>query len=102
MLFIDIETSSLASVTKYSLIQHASHESTRVTVIAYAFNDNPVEVVSTASWDIEAVAHFVDSLVQQTGRELIVAHNAEYEAMLFKYCLGLDIKMSKYLCTMQL
>lgn len=83
ILFIDFETRSEVEVADVGAHRYASHPTTEMVLVSYAF-DNGEAVVSS---------EMTEGLLQalESSEVLKVAHNAEFDMCIAKYVLGVDI-----------
>lgn len=99
ILSLDFETYSEADIKKVGAQYYARHESTEALMLAYAFEDGPVEI-----WDITVGAmnpppkHLLGLLSMPDVS--ISAFNATFERLILKHCLGIDIPASRFRCSM--
>jgi DNA polymerase len=78
---LDLETSSTADLRLTGAQAYAEHPDTRVTVLCFAIDDDPVETVT----DMRAVPRrFVDAV---EGGAIVVAHNFGFEFNLYHHKL---------------
>ena len=95
-LSIDIETSSDVDIRKCGAFKYAESEAFRIMLLAYAFDDEPVEVIDLEKG--EEIPHFILTALQD--KEVIKhAYNAAFEW----YCLnraGIKTPLNQWQCTM--
>lgn len=95
MLFLDIETRSPLKLQKVGTYAYA--EQAEILLLAYAIGNRPVQV-----WDltidkimpVELERAFSDPTV------CCIAHNSSFERVCLKLCLGVDIPIHRWKCTM--
>ena len=89
-LFVDFETRSPVELRGAGAYRYASDPATEMLLMGYAFDDDPVVVSDT-------LPKFFDVFLDGPG--LIVAHNAQFERLIFKHVLGIDIPIERFACT---
>ena len=100
-LWIDLETRSQCDLIFHGLAQYARHPSTEVICMAYAFDDEDVQIWwSNEPFPQVVIDHFA-------GGGACWAHNADFERALFDYVIGNDFeftppKTEQWRCTMVL
>ena len=82
----DFETASECDLPEAGVYNYASHPSTRVLCMSYAFNDGPV-----MTWR--------PGEPMPNVRGQIRAHNAAFERLIFWHVLGMDIPLEQFYCT---
>lgn len=82
-LFIDFETRSEVEVADVGAHRYASHSSTEMVLVSYAFNNEEAIVSSEVTEDLLQALESSDVLK--------VAHNAEFDMCIAKYVLGVEI-----------
>ncbi len=90
-LWIDFETYSEVDIRKHGGLQYAIHESTQVICLAYAFDDEPVQLWTPAT-------EFPDRIVKHAleyGK--IYAHNALFEKRIWNNVLFRDFNIAPIL-----
>ena len=87
MLYIDFETRSACDLKVAGVYNYAQHGSTEVLCMSYAFDDEDVQTWLPSQ-------PFPDI----TG-QMIYAHNAAFERLIFWYVLQLDIPLKSFYCT---
>lgn len=93
---IDLETYSDIDLRKVGLYRYAEDPSTRVTLLGYAFDDEPVQVV-----DLYHGERLPWRLAERLAdpREPLCAHNAQFERVLMRYAMGRDLPPERWRCT---
>jgi len=97
LLHVDIETYSAADLVKVGMHKYARHISTEITLIAYAFDDGPVEIIDRTQGDK------IPSLLRNALSDRAVikcAHNAAFERTLFEHVLNIHSPAEQWQCTM--
>lgn len=95
-LHLDLETCSEADLRKTGASRYSRDPSTRVTVIAWAFDDEPIK--SVAGEITELPKEIADHLA--AGGELC-AYNAAFEAAIIRNVLKTPLKPEQISCVMQ-
>ncbi len=85
ILFLDYETRSESDLPSLGSHKYCMHPTTEVLLLAYAFNDDPVQVVER-----DAIPHKVWEAFED-DETLKVAHNAEFDMCVTKYVLGIEV-----------
>jgi DNA polymerase len=86
-LWVDFETRSACDLKVAGVYNYAQHASTEVLCMSYAFDDEDVQTWLPGQ-------PFPDI----TG-QMIYAHNAAFERLIFWYVLQLDIPLEQFVCT---
>lgn len=94
---IDLETFSECELKGAGLYRYAEDPSTRVTLIGYALDDEPAKVVDLYHGE-PIPAELRERL--EDPRELLWAHNAQFERVLFWRALRMRIPIERWRCTM--
>lgn len=94
MLYLDIETYCDLDLPKVGVYRYA--EEAIITLVAYAFDD---ELVKIWEPETEAMPDDLREALDDPSVE-IVAHNAQFERILFKEVLGITLRPSRFHCTM--
>lgn len=89
-LWLDFETRSRRDLPSCGVYNYAQDGNTDVLCMAYAFDDEDVQV-----WT--PVQPFPESVRNHTG--LIYAHNAAFERLIFWYVLQINFKLEQFYCT---
>lgn len=97
MMHLDLETFSEAPLAKTGAAVYAAHPSTRVLLIAWAFDDAPVRI-----WDATESQHMPPELraALDDPKMIVCAHNASFERLILRHVLGIDIPAPRWRCTM--
>jgi DNA polymerase bacteriophage-type len=93
MLFLDTETYSETPIKDgtYRYLEDAE-----VMIVTYAFDDGPVQC-----WDVTASQLMPNDLSDYLdGEGLISCHNSVFDRNVLKYCLGYDLPVERFRCTM--
>lgn len=93
-LFIDIETYSEVDLPTAGVFKYATHPTTEILVVAYAYDYGPVKIVDLASG--EKLPH---DLFDRSS--IYIAHNASFEYNNFK-AKGYNAPLDNWVCTMAL
>ena len=88
-LFLDFETRSPVDIRKGGSYRYAMDPDTRVLMLAYAFDDGPVTL-----WTGEGLPAAV-----QDHAGPVVAHNAQFERLIFQHVLKAPIALERWVCT---
>lgn len=98
VLWLDYETASELDITVAGLENYARHPSTRILMLAYAFNGNAVKVWEPEDGDLPAElrAGLTDPFVVK------MAFNTSFERLVSKYKLDIDIPIEEWLDVMVL
>lgn len=97
VLAIDIETYCELPLDKVGVYRYADHESFQILLLAYAFNNEPVQIVDLAQGEElpERVLNaLTDSMVTKS------AFNAAFERVCLNKYLGLKLPVEQWYCTM--
>lgn len=90
ILWVDFETRSRVDLPSKGAYNYCQDRSTEVLCMAYAFDDEDVQV-----WMPDEP--FPERVVKHTGQ--IRAHNAAFERLIFWYVLQIDFKLEQFYCT---
>jgi DNA polymerase len=96
ILWLDYETRSECDLLKAGVYNYAAHLSTRVLIASYALDNGPVkrwEAWKRPNLPMDLRKYLMDK------RITIRAHNATFERLITKHCLGIDIPASRWYCT---
>ena len=97
-LFVDFETRSPVNIRGAGGHRYAANPETEVLLMGWAFDDDTVQV-----WDAtqgESRSDSVDKHIRGGGK--VVAHNAQFERLIFNRVLGYDLPSEQFICTAQL
>ena len=83
MIWLDFETRSECDLKLHGAYNYAAHPSTQVLCASYAIDDEEVRT----------------GPLPDLGAHQIRAHNAGFERLILKYCLGLDLPIERFYCT---
>jgi DNA polymerase len=96
-LHLDYETASELDLKKVGAHKYAAHPSTRILMLGWAVDDEAVDL-----WlphiDPEVPARLMAFLVH--GDVTKHAYNAQFERLITRYCLGIEIPPEQWRCTM--
>jgi DNA polymerase len=90
MLWIDFETRSRCDLKAKGVYNYAQDASTDVLCMSYAFGDDEVQTWLPGQPFPQEVREW---------RDLIYAHNAAFERLIFWYVLQIDFKLEQFVCT---
>lgn len=90
ILWVDFETRSRVDLPSKGAYNYCQDRSTEVLCMAYAFDDEDVQV-----WMPDEP--FPERVAKHTGQ--IRAHNAAFERLIFWYVLQIDFKLEQFYCT---
>lgn len=95
-LFIDYETYSESDLFKVGQHFYSQHPSTKVLLMSYAFDEEPIKVVDTQKEVLpqEVVNAFGDPNI------LKIAHNASFEILVTQNIFGISTNLEQWHCTM--
>lgn len=94
---LDFETYSECDLKTHGLDRYVRHPSTEALMLAYAFDDEPVQIVTFAEGE-KAPARLKAALRDPTV--ILSAWNAQFERAIFKHVLGLDLPPERFRDTM--
>lgn len=94
-LILDFETYSVANLKKCGATEYARHPSTEILCMGYLWGSREYLEKATARC---SETYGLKSLAE-TDRVYFVAHNAGFERAICKYVLGLDVPLSRWICT---
>lgn len=77
-LHIDIETYCPLDLRKVGVYKYVEHPEFEILLIAYAIDDNPIEIIDLTTDSFIELQHFYDLLVSETPT---YAHNASFERL---------------------
>lgn len=99
-LFIDCETYSEANLKKVGRYAYATHPSTEVIMMQYAFDDQPIAIWEPQYEPIPADLRAALRGGTGTSVEEIHAHNAMFEIDIIENVLGFKQDLRRWRCTM--
>lgn len=97
ILFLDVETYSEVDLTKNSVYGYAESSSFRILLLAYAFDNEPVEVIDLTNTRSRPPNRLLRALKDKTV--LKVAHNAMFERVCLSKWLGVSLTAAGWRCT---
>lgn len=101
ILSLDLETASALDLKKSGASRYARHVSTKVTVVAWAFDDGPVQSVTASTPDL-ALGRLPEEIVEHIkAGGTIRAWNAFFEYMFLREYFGIPVNVDQMSCTMQ-
>lgn len=89
LLFLDFETRSEADLPSVGAYRYAADPTTEILCAAIAVDENDATL---AAWDQSGF----EELIQDST---IVAHNAEFEKSIIRHCLGIDLRIDRFIDT---
>ena len=100
-LFLDFETQSEANLKEVGIYNYARHPSTKAYYMAWAFDDNPINLWSLyhdRSLSNESEDTFPRRQLFHPDRKDIVyvAHNIKFEQLILRYVFGIDIPIERW------
>ena len=95
-LHIDIETYSPVDLKKSGVYVYASHPEFEITLFAYAFDNEPVQLVDFMDM-AELPEEVTNALTDQTITKK--AHNAAFERICISKYLNIDLPINQWQCT---
>ena len=96
LLYLDFETRSRCNLKTSGAYRYAEDPSTEVLVMAYAYDDGEISVRAAGESFKDALYGFKYH-IKDGGK--IVAHNAQFERLIMKRVLGMDVPVERFLCT---
>jgi DNA polymerase bacteriophage-type len=94
--YLDLETRSTVDLRRSGVYPYAKHHTTEVLLASFAVGDGAVRTVIIKGQHRANYAFFTHTL---TGADRIVAHNAAFERLVLRDCLGVNIPLGKWDCT---
>jgi DNA polymerase len=91
LVYIDFETRSTVKPSVVGVYNYAEHPTTRVTCMAFAIDDYPVEI-----WKANSGEDFPGKLFTHAQ---IVAHNVPFEKNILRACFGIDVPWDRWIDT---
>lgn len=85
-LFIDFETRSKAELKNVGAFKYCQDPSTEITLVAWAFDDDPVQVRRWANKENISCVPIDVIMALDDQTVLKIAHNAEFDMCVVKYC----------------
>jgi len=98
--YIDIETEYAVDLKKHGAVYCASHPSARISCIAYAINDGPVDIIPYEQCTPQTLPKSFIYALLEVMNPIIVAHNAAFEREHLMRILGLDYLPGRWRDTM--
>jgi DNA polymerase bacteriophage-type len=95
-LHLDYETASEVDLKKCGAYKYAAHESTRILMLGWAVDDEPVNLWIPHRESIPARLRAYMSYGDVTKH----AFNAAFERLITRHCLGIEIPPEQWRCTM--
>lgn len=93
MLYLDSETYSEVPIKNGTYVYL---ENAECMIVTYAFDDGPIQI-----WDATASPLMPNDLADYLdGDGLITMHNAMFDRNVLKYCLGYNLPVERFRCTM--
>lgn len=95
VLHLDIETYSDLDLPEVGLYRYASDPSTEILMLGWAIDDGPVELFDLAhGWPVRLIQALRDPTT------IVCAFNAQFERVMLRDCLKIDIPIERWHCTM--
>lgn len=100
VLHLDIETYSDLDLPEVGLYRYASDPSTEILMLGWAIDDGPVELLDPIpstmprSWPVRLIQALRDPTT------IVCAFNAQFERVMLRDCLKIDIPIERWHCTM--
>lgn len=91
MIWLDFETRSECDLKVAGVYNYARHPSTQILCMAFAFNDESVNVTTNVSEMRKIFANAPD--------HQICAHNAAFERLIIEHVLGMPMPIDRFYCT---
>lgn len=98
-IYLDVETSSKADLTKVGSAAYFAHPTTRLNCLVFAVDDGPLLFVPYEECYPGSPLNGLAALLCFNDY-VLVCHNAEFEKQALKACLNLHIPPEKFICTM--
>ena len=96
-LHLDYETASELNLKKVGAYKYAAHPSTRILMLGWAVNDEPEELWEP-HLDPEVPERLMAFLLDPPTTKH--AYNAQFERLITRHCLGIEIPPEQWRCTM--
>ena len=106
-LHFDWETSSACELKKHGILRYAKDPSTRALMLAWAFDDEPIQQIVWPSeltreehvqYLFDNAPEFCEALLDSNVRK--VAHNAQFEKLVLQYVFGIETPIEEWEDTM--
>ena len=95
VLHLDFETRSRADLFRGGAYRYATDPSTEIICMAYAFDDDPVEL-----WHPDlTLPDDVEAFIKAAAPRSLHAHNAQFERLITKHVLGTPTPIDAWYCT---
>lgn len=91
-LYLDFETASTVDLELAGVHNYASHPSTKILLMAYAFEDDPITVLESPTYE------FFESVDPECHK--IVAWNSTFERLIMRHKLGVDVPIKNFIDSM--
>lgn len=97
-LYCDFETYSEAKIKQVGAQYYARHPSTEALMLGWAIDDGPVQVWDIKSEGANPPAELLAACLDPTV--LISAFNAQFERLIFQFCMNMRILPERFRCSM--
>jgi len=91
MIWLDFETRSECDLTTAGVYNYARHPTTQILCMAFAFNNDSVNVTTNVS-DMRKI-------ISEAHDQQIRAHNAAFERLIITHVLGIPMVIDRFYCT---
>lgn len=91
MIWLDFETRSECDLTTAGVYNYARHPSTQILCMAFAFNNDSVNVTTNVSE--------MRKIISEAHDQQIRAHNAAFERLIITHVLGIPMVIDRFYCT---
>jgi DNA polymerase len=91
MIWLDFETRSECDLTTAGVYNYARHPTTQILCMAFAFNNDSVNVTTNVSE--------MRKIISEAHDQQIRAHNAAFERLIITHVLGIPMVIDRFYCT---
>jgi len=91
MIWLDFETRSECDLTTAGVYNYARHPTTQILCMAFAFNNDSVNVTTNVSE--------MRKIISEAHDQQICAHNAAFERLIITHVLGIPMVIDRFYCT---
>lgn len=91
MIWLDFETRSECDLTTAGVYNYARHPTTQILCMAFAFNNDSVNVTTNVSE--------MRKIISDAHDQQIRAHNAAFERLIITHVLGIPMVIDRFYCT---
>lgn len=95
-LHLDYETASELDIKKCGAYKYAADPSTRILMLGWAVDDGPVQLWQPHLEEIPSALEYYLADPSVIKR----AYNAQFERLITKHCLGIEVPIEQWRCTM--